>query len=85
MKWLRESNRYKHTIMGIVIYPLFMLLSYSSGSSLIFSSIIGLLVTLACMVSVEYKDKLVGNKFDLLDILAGVLVPIILTLIILLI
>lgn len=31
------------------------------------------------MISVEYKDRLQGNKFDWLDILSGSIIPIVLT------
>ena len=31
------------------------------------------------MISVEYKDRLQGNKFDWLDILSGSIIPVLLT------
>lgn len=54
MKWLLESNRWKHLVIGFII-----------AFSLNFETAV------VSMISVEWKDKSWGGKFDWLDIAAG--------------
>lgn len=56
INWLKESNRYKHLIGGIIlglialdVYSMVML-SFCTGAAL------------------EYKDKVHGNKWDWIDL-----------------
>lgn len=78
MNWLFESNRPKHVIAGSMIYIIsFVLASLLYGKEYALSNvIISLFVTLVAGICVEYKDKLYGNKFDWLDVLATCLEPI---------
>ena len=63
LKWLKESNRYKHLLGGIAIGAF--------ANSLYCAAYVGLGVATA----LELKDKMWGGKFDLVDLsltLAGV-------------
>lgn len=77
MNWLFESNRPKHVIAGSMIYIIsFVLASLLYGKEYALSNvIISLFVTLVAGICVEYKDKLYGNKFDWLDVLATCISP----------
>ena len=55
LNWLKESNRWKHLLIGAMIGLLF--------DNLIGTSICALLV--AC--ALEYKDKAYGGKWDWID------------------
>ena len=46
---------------------------------ILISVIIASISSITHMISVEYKDRLQGNKFDWLDILSGSIIPIVLT------
>lgn len=101
LSWLKESNRLSHIKIGFVIWVLLMLLtaailsffdgsagfSYAQSLSIaVTSSIISDAVVFICMCSVEYIQKSSGiGKWDWLDVLAGCLVPLILTILIILI
>lgn len=97
--WLKESNRLSHLKVGFAIWALFMLFSLSMcsffennvelnntyGKMMVLLSTFGAdFSMLSSMCSVEYAQKLCGNKWDWLDILAGCLSGIILSLIIIL-
>lgn len=70
--WFKESNRYKHAIAGLGVFSL----------TVIFNSILcvetfanvsnALIVVLIAMITAEYKDERWGGKFDLYDIIAGI-------------
>ena len=55
LNWLKESNRWKHLLIGAMI-------------GLLFDNLIGTAIC-ATMVAValEYKDKAYGNKWDWID------------------
>ena len=72
------SNRWKHLIAGCIVY-LAVMVSMSIWTPFdpvtwqcAFGSTIA---TLIVMVALEYKDKAHGGLFDWKDILAGVTVP----------
>lgn len=56
LKWLKESNRYKHLLGGIAIGAF--------ANSLYCAAYAGLGVATA----LELKDKLWGGKFDIVDL-----------------
>lgn len=84
MNWFKESNRYKHTAVGFIAYVVMIVIASICQAPPIGASIIATFSVLAMMASVEYKDKLCGNKFDWSDILAGMICPIIVTIIVIL-
>lgn len=69
--------------MGILIYIVYVLLTIGlillTKDIVLISIVIASISSITHMISVEYKDKLQGNKFDYLDILAGSIIPVILT------
>lgn len=76
MKWLEESNRYKHlTAGGVVAVMTAAITLIIFGCDMLGTSVMSLYVTIVAAVSVEYKDKLWGGRFDWLDILATCLIP----------
>ena len=77
--WLTESNRSKHLKVGVLAYATCMIFFYIGYSELIFSSCFSTLVVAGLMMAVEYGQKTCGSKFDWLDVLAGCLVPLVLT------
>lgn len=77
--WLTESNRPKHLKVGSLIYVMWMLYMLYFDGSLIFSSVTALGAVFLAMVSVDYGQRTAGSKFDWLDVLAGCLVPLVLT------
>lgn len=93
--WLKESNRMSHLKVGFAIWVVAMFFACSILSMFEevtnFELMQAQAITTTCalladfsvfiaMCSVEYTQKLCGNKFDWLDVLAGCLIPIILTL-----
>ena len=79
INWFKQSNRYKHLLTGILIYIFYTVLLTLLNNSLLTSSIVGTISAITHMISVEYKDKLYGSKFDWKDILAGSIIPFSLT------
>ena len=83
ISWFKQSNRYKHLYMGILIYIVYVLLTIGlmllTKDIVLISIVIASISSITHMISVEYKDRLQGNKFDYLDILAGSIIPVILT------
>lgn len=69
--------------MGILIYIVYVLLTIGlmllTKDIVLISIVIASISSITHMISVEYKDKLQGNKFDYLDVLAGSIIPVILT------
>lgn len=69
--------------MGLLIYIVYILLTIGlmllTKDIVLISIVIASISSITHMISVEYKDKLQGNKFDYLDILSGSIIPVILT------
>ena len=78
--WLKISNRPKHLKAGIMIFVLWIVCTMIlTNMTMIQSAFTGLVCVLVAMCSVEYIQKTSGGKWDWLDILAGIIVPGILT------
>lgn len=80
-----KSNRWKHLIAGGLIYADMFSLCLVLNVQYLKGTIIALVATFITACAVEYKDKLWGGKFDWLDVVATILVPVIISAIILLI
>lgn len=69
--------------MGLLIYIVYVLLTIGlmllTKDIVLISIVIASISSITHMISVEYKDRLQGNKFDYLDILSGSIIPVILT------
>lgn len=76
-----ESNRINHALGGFATTFAIMVAVCAWNISVFIGAFVATLSTLTTMVSLEVKDKTAGNKFDWLDILAGMTFPIILWLI----
>lgn len=97
-RWLKESNRLTHLYAGFAIYVLGLLLAgivlccynhtidfaqSQADSMLVTASLLSLFSVFASMCSVECIQTVSGvGKWDWLDVLAGVLVPAIITIVI---
>ena len=53
--WLKESNRYKHLIGGVLVG--FAPMNWWAG---MYSAVV-------CGLAMEYKDKVHGDRFDWID------------------
>ena len=73
--WLKDSNRPKHMKCGTLVYTVMLLLCFMLGISLVPSAVIAFVATCIVAMSVDYKDKLWGGKFDWLDVVATILLP----------
>lgn len=74
------SNRWMHLLVGGVIYVAMMAVTaiFTPYDPIPMQCCFGAtLATLIAMCASEYKDKAKGGKFDWKDILAGVIVPIV--------
>ena len=71
-----KSNRGKHLIAGVLIYIVMLSLCFVLNVQYLKGTIIALIATLIAACAVEYKDKSWGGKFDWLDIVATILVPV---------
>lgn len=79
--WLKVSNRPKHLKAGTVIFILWIVCTMIlTNMTMLQSAFTGLVCVFVAMCSVEYIQKTSGSKWDWLDVLAGILVPGILTL-----
>ena len=78
-----KSNRWKHLIAGALIYAVVLSLCFVLKVQYLKGTIIALAATLIAACAVEYKDKLWGGKFDWLDVVATILVPVIVSAILL--
>lgn len=78
-----KSNREKHLIAGALIYAVMLGLCFVLSIQYLKGTIIALVATLIAACAVEYKDKLWGGKFDWLDVVATILVPVIVSTILL--
>lgn len=97
-RWLKESNRLTHLYAGFAIYVLGLLLAgimlscynhtidftqSQADSMLVTASVLSLFSVFASMCSVECIQTVSGvGKWDWLDVLAGVLVPVLITVVI---
>lgn len=73
--WLKDSNRPKHMKAGILVFIVMLTVCLTLGVGLSPSTVIAFVSTVIVAVAVDYKDKLYGNTFDWLDVLATVLLP----------
>ena len=81
-EWLKISNRSKHVKAGIIIFIIWITVVQTLTSMSILQTVFtGTCCVFVAMCSVEYIQKTSGSKWDWLDVLAGILVPGILTLI----
>lgn len=95
--WLKESNRLSHLKVGFAIWVVMMIFGCTvlsifeetttfalmqANAVTITCSLLSMLSVFISMCSVEYTQKLCGNKWDWLDILAGCIVPVLLTILI---
>lgn len=96
--WLKESNRLSHLKVSFAIWVVIMLFGCSILSMFEevtnFELMQAQAITTTCalladlsvfiaMCSVEYTQKLCGNRFDWQDVLAGCLTPVLITIIVL--
>lgn len=81
--WYATSNRGKHAKAGGIIFACMTILGLFCGTAIIGSIVIATASVWIAMASVEYKDKLCGNKFDWLDIVAGMTVPVVIDIVLL--
>lgn len=81
--WLKDSNRPKHMKAGMLVFIAMLAVCLTLGVELIPSTVIAFVATVIVAVAVDYKDKLYGNTFDWLDVLATVLLPVVITLVVL--
>lgn len=84
INWFKQSNRYKHSIVGILITAIYItLLGILFNDTTITSKIsicsISIFSAFTHMCAVEYKDIQYGSKFDWNDILAGIIPPTVIT------
>lgn len=73
--WLKDSNRPKHMKAGILVFIVMLAVCLTLGVGLSPSTVIAFVATVIVAVAVDYKDKLYGNTFDWLDVVATVIVP----------
>ena len=81
--WLKDSNRPKHMKAGMLVFIAMLAVCLTLGVGLIPSTVIAFVATVIVAVAVDYKDKVYGNTFDWLDVLATVLAPGVITLVVL--
>ena len=80
--WLKDSNRPKHMKAGMLVFLAMLGVCLILGIDLNPSGIISFFATCIVAVAVDYKDKLYGNAFDWLDVLATVQVPGVITIVV---
>jgi hypothetical protein len=78
--WLKDSNRPKHMKAGMLVFIAMLAVCLTLVVGLSPSTVIAFVATVIVAVAVDYKDKLYGNTFDWLDVLATVLLPVVITL-----
>lgn len=76
IEWYNESNRQWHLLLGMIIFPIFLIYGGVSGMDNTTNVINATMVTALAMATAEFKDKQHGGLFDWLDILAGMSFPI---------
>lgn len=81
--WLKDSNRPKHMKAGMLVFLAMLGVCLILGiDDLNPSAVISFVATCIVAMSVDYKDKLYGNTFDWLDVLATVLMPGVITIVV---
>ena len=80
--WLKDSNRPKHMKAGMLVFLAMLAVCLILGVDLASSAVISFFATCIVAVAVDYKDKLYGNIFDWLDVLATVLTPGVITIVV---
>ena len=82
-EWLKISNRPKHLKAGIIIFIIWIgSVLLLTTMTILQAALTGTICVFVAMCAVEYIQKSIGGKWDWLDILAGILLPIIVVLII---
>ena len=82
-EWLKISNRPKHLKAGIIIFIIWIgSVLLLTTMTILQAALTGAICVFVAMCAVEYIQKSIGGKWDWLDILAGILLPIIVVLII---
>lgn len=87
-EWFISSNRWKHLVLGgiIMIAMMVSMAIWTPFAPILPQCVFGsALATFIAMCTAEYKDKAHGGKFDWKDINAGMFVPIIINLVMVLI
>lgn len=82
-EWLKISNRPKHLKAGIIIFIIWIgSVLLLTTMTILQATLTGAICVFVAMCAVEYIQKSIGGEWDWLDILAGILLPIIVVLII---
>ena len=82
-EWLKISNRPKHLKVGIIIFIIWIgSVLLLTTMTILQAALTGAICVFVSMCAVEYIQKSIGGEWDWLDILAGVLLPVIAVLII---
>lgn len=82
-EWLKISNRPKHVKAGIIIFIVWITIVLALTSmSILQAAFTGTMCVFVAMCSVEYIQKNIDAEWDWLDVLSGILFPLIVTLII---
>lgn len=79
--WFYESNHDGHFWVGGAIFTISMFISTILELEVIQMLAVSDIIVFCSMASAEYKDNAWGGKFDWQDILAGMILPILFTLI----
>jgi uncharacterized membrane protein YqhA len=82
-EWLKISNRPKHLKAGIIIFIIWISsILLLTTMTILQTALTGAICVFVAMCAVEYIQKSIGGKWDWLDILAGIFLPVIAVLII---
>ena len=78
--WFMLSNRPKHIGLGLCIWLAVLAFGLIIGLTVCEAMLMALLTTMTAAVTKEYTDRQHGSVFDVLDAVATVLLPFVLTL-----
>ena len=78
--WFMLSNRPKHIVLGLAIHLGTLAFGLIIGLAVCEAMLMALLTAMTAAVTKEYTDRLHGSVFDVLDAVATVLLPLVLTL-----
>ena len=78
--WFMLSNRPKHIVLGLAIYLGALAFGLIIGLTVCEAMLMALLTTMTAAVTKEYTDRQHGSVLDVLDAVATVLLPFVLTL-----
>ena len=82
-EWLKISNRPKQLKAGIIIFIIWIVsVLLLTTMTILQATLTGTICVFVAMCAVEYIQKSIGGEWDWLDILTGVLLPVIAVLII---